>query len=72
MGKNRRLKMVYEDDFQYISKIVSSCQTYEQLLVSKNLFENFKQKWIKQIPKMEFINYMYRFQSTYDLKRIKI
>jgi len=36
------------------------------------LFENFKQKWIKQIPKMEFINYMYRFQSTYDLKRIKI
>ena len=72
MGKNRRLKMVYEDDFQYISKIVSSCQTYEQMLTTKKLFENFKQKWIRQIPKMEMINYMYRFQSTYDLKRIKI
>jgi hypothetical protein len=64
--------MIYDSQFQKILKIVNSCETYEQLLVSKNLFENFKQKWIKQIPKMEFINYMYRFQSTYDLKRIKI
>jgi hypothetical protein len=72
MGKNRRLKMVYEDDFQYISKIVSSCQTYEQLLTTKRLFDNFKQKWDKQIPKMELINYMYRFQSTYDMKRTKL
>jgi len=72
MGKNRRLKMVYEDDFQYISKIVSSCQTYEQILTTKKLFGNFKQKWDKQIPKMEMINYMYRFQSTYDMKRTKL
>jgi hypothetical protein len=72
MGKNRRLKMAYEDDFQYITKIVSSCETYEQLLTSKKLFENFKQKWDKQIPKMEMINYMYRFESTYDMKRTKI
>ncbi len=72
MGKNSRLKMVYEDDFQYISKIVSSCQTYEQILTTKKLFENFKQKWDKQIPKMEMINYMYRFESTYDMKRTKL
>ena len=72
MGKNQKLIMIYDSQFQKILKIVNSCETYEQLLVSKNLFENFKQKWIKQIPKMEFINYMYRFQSTYDLKRIKI
>ena len=72
MGKNRRLKMVYEDDFQYISKIVSSCKTYEQMLTTKKLFENFKQKWIRQIPKMEMINYMYPFQSTYDMKRTKL
>jgi len=72
MGKSQKLIMIYDSQFQKILKIVNSCETYEQLLVSKNLFENFKQKWIKQIPKMEFINYMYRFQSTYDLKRIKI
>jgi hypothetical protein len=72
MGKNQKLIMIYDSQFQKILKIVNSCKTYEQLLVSKNLFENFKQKWIKQIPKMEFINYMYRFQSTYDLKRIRI
>ena len=72
MGKNRRLKMAYEDDFQYITKIVSSCETYEQLLTSKKLFENFKQKWDRQIPKMEMINYMYRFESTYDMKRTKL
>ena len=72
MGKNTRLKMIYEDDFQYISKIVSSCETYEQMLTTKKLFENFKQKWDKQIPKMEMINYMYRFESTYDMKRTKL
>jgi hypothetical protein len=72
MGKNRKPIMTYEKDFQYISKIVFSCQTYEQMLTTKKLFENFKQKWIKQIPKMEFINYMYRFQSTYDMKRTKL
>ena len=72
MGKNTRLKMVYEDDFHYITKIVSSCQTYEQLLTTQRLFDNFKQKWDKQIPKMEMINYMYRFQSTYDMKRTKL
>jgi hypothetical protein len=72
MGKNTRLKMAYEDDFQYITKIVSSCQTYEQMLTTKKLFENFKQKWDKQIPKMEMINYMYRFESTYDMKRTKL
>ena len=72
MGKSQKLIMIYDSQFQKILKIANSCKTYEQLLVSKNLFENFKQKWIKQIPKMEFINYMYRFQSTYDLKRIKI
>jgi hypothetical protein len=72
MGKNQKLIMIYDSQFKKILKIVNSCKTYEQLLVSKNLFENFKQKWIKQIPKMEFINYMYRFQSTYDLKRIRI
>jgi hypothetical protein len=72
MGKNTRLKMVYEDDFQYITKIVSSCETYEQMLTTKKLFENFKQKWDKQIPKMEMINYMYRFESTYDMKRTKL
>ena len=72
MGKNRRLKMAYEDDFQYITKIVSSCETYEQMLTTKKLFENFKQKWVKQIPKMEMINYMYRFDSTYEMKRTKL
>jgi len=72
MGKSQKLIMIYDSQFQKILKIVNSCKTYEQLLVSKNLFENFKQKWIKQIPKMEFINYMYRFQSTYDMKRTKL
>jgi hypothetical protein len=72
MGKNRRLIMNYENDFQHIARIVSSCQTYEQLLTTKRLFDNFKQKWIRQIPKMEFINYMYRFQSTYDMRQTKL
>ena len=72
MGKNRKLKMAYDYDFQYITKIVSSCETYEQMLTTKKLFENFKQKWVKQIPKMEIINYMYRFDSIYEMKRTKL
>ena len=71
MDKNK-LTMSYETDFQYITKVVSSCETYEQLQTTKTLFENFKKKWKNQIPKMDMINYMYRFESTYDSKKTKL
>ena len=64
--------MVYEKDFQYITKVVSSCQNYQQLLTARTLFENFKKKWNKQVPKMEMINYMYRFESTFESKKIRL
>ena len=64
--------MVYEKDFQYIAKVVSSCQNYQQLLTTRTLFENFKNKWVKQLPKMEMIGYMYRFESTYLNKKVRL
>jgi len=71
MDKNR-LIMVYEKDFQFIIKVVSSCQNNQQLLTARTLFENFKKKWIKQLPKMEMIGYMYRFESTYLNKKVRL
>lgn len=64
--------MSYEKDFEYIAKVISSCENYEQLQTTKKLFENFKKKWDKQVPKMEMINYMYRFESTYESKKTKL
>lgn len=64
--------MSVETDFQYITKVVGTCETYLQLQTTKTLFENFKSKWKKQVPKMEMINYMYRFESTYESKKTKL
>lgn len=66
------LVMSHETDFQYITKVVNSCKSYQQLLTTKTLFENFKQKWKKQTPKMEMINYMYRFESAYKSKETRL
>lgn len=64
--------MLVETDFQYITKVVNSCQNELQLKTTKNLFETFKRKWCKQINKMDMINYLYRFDSAYQLKRIRL
>ena len=64
--------MSVETDFQYVVKVVSSCQNTEQLETTKDLFENFKRKWKNSTPKMEMVNYMYRFESTYDSKKIRL
>ena len=64
--------MSVETDFQYITKVVTTCENYLQLQTTKTLFENFKTKWNKQVPKMEMINYMYRFESTYESKKMKL
>ena len=71
MDQNR-LIMSVETDFQYIAKVVTTCENYLQLQTTKTLFENFKTKWNKQVPKMEMINYMYRFESTYESKKMKL
>ena len=71
MDQNR-LIMSVETDFQYIAKVVTTCENYLQLQTTKTLFENFKTKWNKQVPKMDMINYMYRFESTYESKKMKL
>ena len=71
MDQNR-LIMSVETDFQYIAKVVTTCENYLQLQTTKTLFENFKTKWNKQVPKMEMINYMYRFESTYESRKMKL
>lgn len=64
--------MSVETDFQYIAKVVTTCENYLQLQTTKTLFENFKTKWNKQVPKMDMINYMYRFESTYESRKMKL
>lgn len=71
MDQNR-LIMSVETDFQYIAKVVTTCENYLQLQTTKTLFENFKTKWNKQVPKMDMINYMYRFESTYESRKMKL
>ena len=64
--------MTAETDFQYVTKVVSTCENYMQLQTTKNLFENFKNKWNKQLTDLEMISYMFRFESTYKNKKSKL
>lgn len=64
--------MIAETDFQYVTKVVSTCENYMQLQTTKNLFENFKNKWNKQLTDLEMISYMFRFESTYKNKKSKL
>ena len=64
--------MSEETDFQYVTKVLTSCETYEQLETTRILFENFKKKWNKQLPKMDMVGYMYRFENTYEIKKSKL
>jgi hypothetical protein len=63
MGKNRKLNFVEEYDL--IKKIMASCKTEEQLKITRNIFQNFKNKWKHKVECFEMIDYMYKFEMEY-------
>lgn len=70
MGKNRKLNFVEEYDL--IKKIMTSCKTEEQLKITRNIFQNFKNKWKNKVECFEMISYMYKFEIEYEKIRHRI
>lgn len=70
MGKNRKLNFVEEYDL--IKRIMKSCRTEKQLKSTRNIFQNFKNKWKHKVECFEMIDYMYKFEIEYEKQRNRI
>lgn len=53
--------MTATEEFNFIVKVLKSCETKEQIKSSVNMFENFKNKWNKKIECFELVDFMFKF-----------
>ena len=70
MGKNQKLNFVEEYDL--IKRIMKSCRTEKQLKSTRNIFQNFKNKWKNKMECFQMIDYMYKFEIEYEKQRNRI
>jgi hypothetical protein len=70
MGKNQKLNFVEEYDL--IKRIMKSCRTEKQLKSTRNIFQNFKNKWRNEMECFQMIDYMYKFEIEYEKQRNRI
>lgn len=61
--------MTVSEEFDFIVKVMKSCETKEQLKSTKNMFENFKNKWKNKIGTFEMIDFMFKFE--HKIKKFK-
>ena len=54
-----------QNDFDYVIKVLNSCENEEQLEVVNNMFNNFKKKWENKIYDLDFISFLYIFDFEY-------
>ena len=55
--------MNVNEEFEFIIRVLKSCETKEQIKVSKKMFENFQNKWKNKLDCFEMIQYMFKFES---------
>lgn len=70
MGKNQKLNFIKE--YNFIKKVMESCDTQNQLKSTRNIFQNFKHKWGKNLECFEMIEYMFKFESDYKKKQSRL
>ena len=58
-----------QNDFDYVIKVLNSCENEEQLEVVNNMFNNFKTKWENKIYDLDFITFLYIFDFEYKKKK---
>ena len=49
-------------DFEFVLRVLNSSENREQIKISDNLFENFKNKWKRKIECYELVNYMFKYK----------
>jgi hypothetical protein len=65
-------QMKANKDFEYVIRVLNSCVTLEQIKTSENLFENFKNKWKKQLNCFELVEFIFKFKSERKKQKRKI
>jgi hypothetical protein len=50
-------------DFNFVLRVLNSCETLEQIKTTKNLFENFKKKWGNKLECFELVGFMFKFEN---------
>ena len=58
-----------QNDFDYVIKVLNSCENEEQLEVVNNMFNNFKKKWESKIYDLDYVTFLYIFDFEYKKKK---
>lgn len=58
-----------QNDFDYVIKVLNSCENKEHLEVCENLFNNFKKKWENRIYELDYIVFLYTFDFEFKKKK---
>lgn len=58
-----------QNDFDYVIKVLNSCENEEQLEVVNNMFNNFKKKWESMIYDLDYVVFLYIFDFEYKKKK---
>lgn len=59
-------------DFEFVLRVLNSSENQDHIKISKNLFENFKNKWTNKIDSIHMVEYMYSFYNHYVKKINKL
>ena len=58
-----------QNDFDYVIKVLNSCENEEQLEVVNNMFNNFKKKWESMIYDLDYVVFLCIFDFEYKKKK---
>ena len=58
-----------QNDFDYVIKVLNSCENEEQLEVVNNMFNKFKKKWESKIYDLDYVAFLYIFDFEYKKKK---
>ena len=61
-----------QNDFDYVIKVLNSCENEEQLEVVNNMFNNFKKKWESMIYDLDYVVFLYIFDFEYKKKKVTL
>ena len=49
-------------DFEFVLRVLNSSENREHIKISDNLFENFKNKWKRNMECYELVDYMFKYK----------
>jgi len=59
-------------DYDWVLKVLKSCETKEQLQVAQKLFDNFIYKWLSDLSEEKTLTFNWNFQKHKSQKIIEL